>query len=151
MKRIAVILILLVVLAEAKVYGPVLRYRTAPVFRITSTATPTSTQFQVETFLSRAGDNGPNQCAIDWTLPVTYENQRDILSCYRALYPNPDYAPPLCPPAQSDWNVVFNSSVCWAMNYGTPTALTATVVPPTPTIDLPPTETPAPYPPPAYP
>jgi hypothetical protein len=79
-------------------------------------------------------------CSIDWGLPVTYDNQKAIIACHRQLYPfNPATgrhedgagtgAPPLCPPAGSPWEIQFNTSNCWAINYGTPAALTATAPP----------------------
>jgi len=67
-------------------------------------------------------------CAIDWTLPMSYDNLQVILACHRLVSPQSV----LCPPAGSPWEPVFNNSLCWSINHGTPAALTATALgPPT--------------------
>lgn len=73
-----------------------------------------------------------------WSLPVTYENLNLILSDHRAHCPDTL----LCPPPGNPWEPTFNTAGCWAQNYGTPAALTATAQPPMPTATL----SPYPYP-----
>lgn len=98
-------------------------------------------------------------CELDWSLPVNWPNTQALLSCYKLLYPWDETTHtypgatehPLCPPAGSPWEAVFNNSVCWAINHGTPAAMTATAIGPitvTPSATQPVLETPTtqPYP-----
>lgn len=141
--KIIIALLVLLALIESKAYGRFVR----PSTQVFVSETQTSSATPPPSATPEMGHSEPDAfCKIDWTLAVSYENQRAILSCYRALYSMS--GPPLCPPAFSEWEAVFNSSVCWAINHGTPAALTATAQPPTPTLWPPDTLTPAP---PAYP
>lgn len=141
MKKIIAVILVIGLLFESKIRGTLIRHSPKEAQMIVSpiaappalSDTPTSAPVII---------NSP-QCAIDWSLLVTDENQRKILSCYHLLYPAPDYGPPLCPPAFSQWESVFNSSVCWAINHGTPAALTATAIGPLP---IPTATEPAAYP-----
>lgn len=147
MKKILVIFIVLALAIESKAYGKLMRATPAPVFQLIQTATPTPRP--VIEPLAQAHETQAPPCVIDWTLAYTDDNARAILSCYKARQAAGLNDGPLCAPPDSTWDSHFNSSVCWAINHGTPAALTATAMPPTPTIDLPPTEvTPTP---PAYP
>jgi hypothetical protein len=113
--------------------------------------TPSVTPTPPATSAMAADESTAAPCSIDWSVPVNAENQRAILACYKQLYPfnpalgtftdaNGNPAPPLCPPAFSPWEAMFNTSVCWSINHGTPAALTATsqalTTTPTPTPTL---------------
>jgi hypothetical protein len=99
--------------------------------------TPSVTPTAPVTSVMAADESTAVPCSIDWNLPTTYENTQYILWCYKQLYPfnpalgtftdaNGNPAPPLCPPAFSPWEQVFNTSTCWSINHGTLAALTAT-------------------------
>ena len=148
-KKILLILFVFFLLTESKVRG---HLRPSVVY-VPNTETisviPTSTETPAS-----PGElpivSGP-PCSIDWTIVVNADNHRAILSCYKALTQyaqSMGYTPnaPLCPPSGSEWELVFNSSVCWSINHGTPAALTATAIGPLPLY----TPSPPAYPP-AYP
>lgn len=142
MKKFVISLVLLAILLEAKAFGRLEKARPSQgeVQALIPTATP---EPQIQNTSA-----GP-VCVIDWSLSYTDDNARAILSCYKARKFSGLNDGPLCAPPDSVWDKHFNSVVCWAINHGTPAALTATAMPPTPTIDWPPTEaTPTP---PAYP
>lgn len=141
MKKLIILFVLLVSLLEAKVFGRLetARPNRGEVQALISTATATLEPQIQDT------SAGP-VCVIDWSLAYTDENARIILSCYKARKLSGLNDGPLCAPPDSIWDEHFNSAVCWAINHGTPAALTATIIPPTPTVDIPPTETPQPYP-----
>lgn len=145
MKKLIIALVLFVVVIESKAYGKLIRATPAPVFQLIQTATPTP----IIEPLAQAHETQAPPCVIDWTLEYTDDNARAILSCYKARKAVGLNDGPLCAPPDSIWDEHFSSAVCWAINHGTPAALTATAIPPTPTLDLPPVEnTPTP---PAYP
>lgn len=129
MKKIIVIILLVVFAFEAKVRGVLVRHSPSEAQMIVA---PSSTPTLSDTLTPASVIMDAPQCVIDWSLPVSDDNARAILSCYKALYPYPTRGPLLCPPAFSEWEVVFSSGECWAQNHGTPAALTATAIGPLP-------------------
>jgi len=150
-------LALVVTGAEIKLRGRVQDIGRAPTVEVVASDTPAPSPTE---HAASASVVATPPCVLDWSLPVNADNHRAILSCYKQLYADPitgwivPGSPYLCAPAGNPWESVFSSVTCWAINHGTPSALTATAVQsataigpvPTSTPTDTPTSTPVPYP-----
>ena len=122
MGKAALVTLIISVLLAAQAIAPA-----API------APPPSTAAMSEFQAPAQADVSP-PCVLDWSLPVTPDNQTLLVRCYKLLQAAGliDIVNWPCPPADSDWEHIFNTYYCWRKNHP------GAVLPVTPAPTMPP-------------